>query len=98
VNYRTKHERRWGKLYREMRESGEARSPQSALKRGPDVASDDKGKTLPDLGVTRDQASQWQKLDPDKRSPGRLVIAGRGLLPEGNLIGSSSRVRVHSAA
>lgn len=59
---RLRAERRAGELLKEMKASGERASSRDNLNQGPKSNGPTSGKRLSDLGITRDQSSQWQKL------------------------------------
>lgn len=55
-------ERRAGQILAAMKERGERATRQTARKVGNHVAHDDMIPTTEDLGITRDQASKWQRM------------------------------------
>src|SRR5262245_21064880 len=59
---RLRAERRAGQLLKQMKSDGQRATARQNLKRGPKSSPTTSEATLKDLGVTRDQSSQWQQL------------------------------------
>lgn len=83
---RVRAERRCGELLKEMKKRGERAVPPNSLRKGTKAPSSDapttgKPSTLDDLGITRDQASQWQKLAeiPEEDFEKALVVTAQGI-------------------
>lgn len=83
---RMRAERRAGELLKETKASGERTKPADTLRQGPLSRRATTGKTLTDLGISRDQSSRWQQLAevPDEHPPltlrtSRTPAVGRAL-------------------
>jgi len=103
LEIRLRAEKKAGRLLKEMKANGERVGPKDNLNQGvsPKSCGTTSGKTLTDLGITRDQSSKWQKLDSVPEEDFEAALANPDKKPSTSLIitnGAGENIRVDYGA
>jgi hypothetical protein len=78
---RIRAERKTGELLRQTKKNGERAAPAGNLKRGPKSAETTSETTLADLGISKDQSSDWQKLAEIPKEKFEEALANPYVMP-----------------